>query len=97
VGIALAHFPNIIFLYGLQAPTAFSNGPSCVQLQADWIEKVIEDMERKGVRGFEAKEEAEEVWRKSNNEAWDGALLPLGRSWHQGSNIPGKRVELLNW
>lgn len=97
MGIALAHFPNMFFLYGPQAPTAFSNGPSCVQLQADWVEKTIRDLEKKGVKEFEAKESAEEEWRRKNNEAWDGTLFPLAKSWYQGSNIPGKRVEPLNW
>jgi hypothetical protein len=50
----------MFFLYGPQAPTAFSNGPSCAQLQADWVEKTIRDLEEKGVKEFEA-EEAEEV------------------------------------
>lgn len=97
MGIALAHFRNMFFLYGPQAPTAFSNRPSCAQLQADWVEKTIRDLEEKGVKEFEAKEEAEEVWRKRNNEAWSRTLFPLARSWYQGSNIPGKKVEPLNW
>ncbi|TGO87849.1 hypothetical protein BPOR_0200g00180 [Botrytis porri] len=31
MGIAMNNFPNMFFLYGPQAPTAFSNGPSCTQ------------------------------------------------------------------
>jgi len=30
-------------------------------------------------------------------EKWDITLFPLAKSWYQGSNIPGKRVEPLNW
>jgi hypothetical protein len=30
-------------------------------------------------------------------EKWDNSLFPLAKSWYQGSNIPGKRVEPLNW
>jgi cation diffusion facilitator CzcD-associated flavoprotein CzcO len=95
-GIALSHFPNMFFLYRPQAQTAFSKGPSCVQLQADWVEKVIRDLEKRGMRELETKEEAEEEWRRRNNEAWSGTLSPLARSWYQGSNIPGKKVEPLN-
>ena len=29
IGISINDFPNLFFLYGPQAPTAFANGPSC--------------------------------------------------------------------
>jgi hypothetical protein len=67
-----------------------------VQLQTDWVEKTIPDLEKKGVREFEVRDEAEEVWRWRNNEAWSGPLFPMARSWYRGSNIPGKKVEPLN-
>jgi len=28
---------------------------------------------------------------------WDVTLFPLAKSWYSGANIPGKRVEPLNW
>ena len=31
------------------------------------------------------------------HEKWDGTLFPLAKSWYSGSNIPGRRVEPLNW
>ena len=30
LGMTCAHFPNMVFPYGAQAPTAFANGPSCI-------------------------------------------------------------------
>jgi len=97
MGIALAEFPNMFFLYGPQAPTAFSNGPSCTQFQAEWIDRTIKSCEEKGITRIEAKEEAEEDWSRRLKEKWDASLFPLAKSWYQGSNIPGKRIEPLNW
>lgn len=114
MGIAMAKFPNLFFLYGPQvslsypmrpcfsltgnqAPTAFSNGPSCTQVQAEWIERTIRDLTAQDITRFEAKTEAEDDWCKRMKEKWDASLFPKAKSWYQGSNIPGKRVEALNW
>lgn len=97
MGIALPGFPNMFFLYGPQAPTAFSNGPSCVQIQARWVEKAMKMIKEQGIKRFEAKEEVEKDWARQSQEAWDASLFPRAKSWYQGSNIPGRRVEPLNW
>jgi cation diffusion facilitator CzcD-associated flavoprotein CzcO len=97
MGIAIAEFPNMFFMYGPQAPTAFSNGPSCTQVQAEWVEDTIKRFEAEGIQRFEAKPGTEEDWCRRMKEKWDASLFPLAKSWYQGSNIPGKRVEPLNW
>jgi cation diffusion facilitator CzcD-associated flavoprotein CzcO len=97
MGIAIPEFPNMFFLYGPQAPTAFSNGPSCTQIQAEWVEDTIKKLEADGIQRFEAKPETEEDWTRRMKKKWDASLFPLAKSWYQGSNIPGKRVEPLNW
>ena len=96
VGISMHNFPNMFFLYGPQAPTAFSNGPSTVQFQAQWIADTIKDLRAKGIDRFEATAESEEEWHKEMQQKWDITLFPQAKSWYQGSNIPGKRVEPLN-
>ncbi|KAH6717459.1 hypothetical protein BKA61DRAFT_631320 [Leptodontidium sp. MPI-SDFR-AT-0119] len=75
MGIAIPMFPNMFFLYGPQAPTAFSNGPSCTQFQAEWVEKCIKQCTEKGITRLDS----------------------LAESWYQGANIPGRKVEHLNW
>lgn len=97
IGIALNKFPNLFFLYGPQAPTAFSNGPSCVQFQAQFLDKALERILSQGITRFEAKESTEKDWTEKTHEAWDITLFPQAKSWYQGSNIPGKRVEPLNF
>lgn len=97
MGIGINTFPNLFFLYGPQAPTAFSNGPSCVQVQAIWLEKLLKQLKEQGITRFEAKKEVEEDWARRASEIWASSLFPQAKSWYQGSNIPGKRVEPLNW
>ena len=97
IGIALSKFPNMFFLYGPQAPTAFSNGPSCVQFQAQFLDKALTQCLEQGITRFEAKEKTEEDWTNKVHKAWDITLFPQAKSWYQGSNIPGKRVEPLNY
>ncbi|EME41043.1 hypothetical protein DOTSEDRAFT_74545 [Dothistroma septosporum NZE10] len=97
MGIAIPGFPNMFFCYGPQAPTAFSNGPSCTQFQAEWIEEAMKRIQKDGITKFEAKQEAEDDWCKRMNEKWDATLFPMAKSWYSGGNIPGKKVEPLNW
>lgn len=97
MGIAISDFPNLFVLYGPQSPTAFANGPSCNQVQAEWVDRTIRDLIKNGITRIEAKKEAEEDWARRVKEKWDASLFPLAKSWYQGSNIPGKRIEPLNW
>jgi cation diffusion facilitator CzcD-associated flavoprotein CzcO len=96
-GIAMANFPNMLFLYGPQAPTGFSNGPTSAHYQSEWVERTLKDLMAKGVTYFEARKEAEDQWCKRLSDVWDASLFPLAKSWYQGANIPGRKVEPLNW
>ena len=80
MGIAINEFPNLFFLYGPQAPTAFSNGPSCTQAQADWVEKTLKMLRQDNITRFEPKEETEEDWCRRMKEKWDNSLFPLAKS-----------------
>ncbi len=97
MGIAMPDFPNMFFLYGPQAPTAFSSGPSCTQFQAEWIERVFEMIKIRGISRLEATVESEAGWCRRLNDVWDATLFPRAKSWYQGANIPGRKVEPLNW
>lgn len=97
IGVAMNKFPNMFFLYGPQAPTAFSNGPSCVQFQAEWLSRTLGECKEQGVTRMEAKQDAVDDWCKRTQEAWDITLFPQAKSWYQGANIPGRKVEPLNW
>jgi len=80
MGVAIPGFPNMFFLYGPQAPTAFSNGPSCTQFQAEWVDAVIKKAKEDGITRIEATKEAEDDWCKRMNEKWDVTVSSLMKS-----------------
>ena len=97
LGMTCADFPNMFFLYGAQGPTAFSNGPSCVELQGDWIFDAIKKLKDEGITYLNATREGEEEWRQLVQDLSDKTLFPTTNSWYMGANIPGKPREQLNF
>ena len=95
LGMASARFPNLLFIYGPQSPSAFCNGPSCAELQGDFVVACIEHMRRNNLRRVEATQEAEEAWRDHVAELANQTLFPRAQSWYMGANIPGKKREML--
>jgi cyclohexanone monooxygenase len=95
LGMASAHFPNLLYIYGPQSPSAFCNGPSCAELQGDFVVACIEHIRRNNLRRIEATQEAEEAWRDHVAELVGATLFPRAQSWYMGANIPGKKREML--
>lgn len=95
LGVAVDKFPNMLFIYGPQSPSGFCNGPTCAEIQGDWVIQFIEDMDRKNVQRVEAESEATEEWREKTLEIIEHTLFPLANSWYMGANIPGKHREIL--
>jgi len=97
LGMAMSGFPNCFFLYGAQGPTAFSNGPTCVEVQGDWIVRAMKMMEDQKINYCEATHSAEKQWKEKVTELSDKTLFPQTKSWYMGDNIPGKVREQLNF
>jgi cation diffusion facilitator CzcD-associated flavoprotein CzcO len=97
LGMTCRGYPNMFFLYGPQGPTAFSNGPSCVEAQGNWIINAISKIEKEGIKSIDPTREAEEEWRRKVTELSDKTLFPKANSWYMGANIPGKPREQLNY
>jgi hypothetical protein len=83
--------------YGPQAPTAFSNGPSCIEIQGDWIVSVLASLRDTSRRRIDANRPDEEAWRALVFELINDTPRGKVASWYNGSNIPGKPVEHLNY
>jgi cation diffusion facilitator CzcD-associated flavoprotein CzcO len=47
LGLAVSGFPNMFFTYGPHAPTALCNGPTCAELQGNWIFTAMNYMKKK--------------------------------------------------
>ncbi|KAK3114675.1 hypothetical protein LTR53_006761 [Teratosphaeriaceae sp. CCFEE 6253] len=97
LGMTANDFPNMFFLYGAQGPTAFSNGPSCVEVQGDWIVDALAKLRKENITYLNATQEGEQEWRRKVTELSDKTLFPLTDSWYMGANIPGKAREQLNY
>ena len=97
LGMASAGFPNLLFLYGPQSPSGFCNGPTCAELQGDWVVEFLKHMRDAGVSRFEATAAAEQTWKDHVEAVGAMTLFPLADSWYMGANIPGKPRELLNY
>jgi cation diffusion facilitator CzcD-associated flavoprotein CzcO len=97
LGVATSGFPNLLYVYGPQSPSGFCNGPTCAEVQGDWIVEMLSDLRERGVRRFEATTEAEDAWRTQMHAITDMTLFPMADSWYMGANIPGKPREMLNF
>ncbi|ORX97615.1 hypothetical protein BCR34DRAFT_496742 [Clohesyomyces aquaticus] len=95
LGLAVSSFPNMFIQYGPQAPTALCNGPTCAELQGDWIVGLLDYMREKGLKRIEAKSESERKWKEDVLKFANATLLPQTKSWYMGDNVPGKVREPL--
>jgi cyclohexanone monooxygenase len=96
LGMGIPDFPNLLMLYGPQSPSAFWNGPSCAEMQGDWVIDCLTYLRDKGMTRIEATVAAGASWTEHMQELAEGTLLPLADSWYMGANIPGKPRQLLH-
>ncbi|GAB7363660.1 hypothetical protein MBLNU230_g4230t1 [Neophaeotheca triangularis] len=97
LGMTCADMPNMFFLYGAQGPTAFSNGPSCVECQGDWIVDALAKARKENITYLNATKAGEEAWRENVAALSKKTLFHNVSSWYMGANIPGKPKEALNY
>src|ERR1700726_677087 len=53
IGMAAAGFQNLLFVDGPQSPNAFANGPTCAELQGDWIVRLLDHVRQRDWARFE--------------------------------------------
>ena len=95
LGYSIPHMPNLLMLYGPQSPTAFCNGPTCAEVQGDWVVECLSYLRDHNHSRIEATDEAAASWAAHIAELGEDSLFPRADSWYMGANIPGKRRELL--
>lgn len=93
LGIGLSDFPN----NSLGTPAFLSNNPTLIHLQAEWLDGFIKKVREEGKNRIEASRDTEEAWKAESDGIWAHTLLPKAKSWYQGANIEGKRVETVGW
>lgn len=95
LGMTVHDFPNMFFVYGPQAPTAFSAGPVSVEFQADWIVDCLKHIVTNNLTTINATAEAEIDYKAHVNEIGGRGLFHQAKSWYFGANVPGKPREAL--
>ncbi|KAE9392619.1 cyclohexanone 1,2-monooxygenase-like protein [Gymnopus androsaceus JB14] len=98
LGLASATYPNMFWIYGPHSPSSYSNGPSSIELTSDWIIDCIRYMKDNQISSIVPTEEAQDAYSNMVNEfaahgLWSGAK----HSWYLGTNIPGKKVQMLQF
>ncbi|KAI7627945.1 hypothetical protein KC346_g462, partial [Hortaea werneckii] len=97
LGMSVANFPNMLYTYGPQSPTAYANGPSIVEPQDEWIVDVMRKMREQGKTRLNPEVEAEREWKGLVNTIHAMTLRDKVDGWYMGTNIPGKPREALNY
>jgi cation diffusion facilitator CzcD-associated flavoprotein CzcO len=95
LGYSIPHMPNLLMLYGPQSPTAFCNGPTCAEVQGEWVVNCLSYIRDRNLSRIETTDAAATRWAGHIAQVGEGTLFPRANSWYMGANIPGKRRELL--
>lgn len=80
LGMSVSGFPNMFFTYGPQAPTALCNGPTCAELQGEWIVEMMKGMYKSGKKEIEATRDVEQKWTDDIWKFANASLLPRTKS-----------------
>ncbi|KAF2213724.1 hypothetical protein CERZMDRAFT_39098 [Cercospora zeae-maydis SCOH1-5] len=97
LGMFMSGFPNAFILYSPHAPTAFSNGPTIIECQCDYIVDVIDRLEKQNAKSIEPTAEAEDEWQDLIDSMMEGSLMASTDSWWNGGNIPGKKKQVMTF
>lgn len=98
LGMTTSGFPNMLYLYGPQSPSAWAIGPIISEIQSDWVINTLVFMRNRGYTYIEPRSESEKMWSRVTNEEFEKTLLGLNETtWYMGANVPGKPRECLNY
>jgi cation diffusion facilitator CzcD-associated flavoprotein CzcO len=97
LGMTTSGFPNLFYIFGPQAPTAFALGPVSADAQGEWIVKCLTYMKNNGLRSIDPSTDAEMEWSKHVEDIGTVGLFSQAKSWYFGDNIPGKKRQCLNY
>ncbi|TWU74881.1 hypothetical protein ED733_003137 [Metarhizium rileyi] len=97
LGMMVPGMPNAFILYGPQAPTSLANGPTLLEMQVEWINKLLDRMKDDDVACVEPTEDEADKWNEKLWSTFNLFLHSKWPSWWVGANVPGKRREPLIW
>lgn len=97
LGTMTSGFPNMMFVYGPQAPAGLSNGPSSSELHGDEVIGLLEYLRAQGIARIESTADADRRWRTRIDDYTAATLFGRSNSWYMSNNIPGKKAQMINY
>lgn len=97
LGTMTSGFPNMMFVYGPQAPAGLSNGPSSSELHGDEVIGLLEYLRAQGIARIESTADADRRWRARIDDYTAATLFGRSNSWYMSNNIPGKKAQMINY
>ncbi|KFY60372.1 hypothetical protein V496_05347 [Pseudogymnoascus sp. VKM F-4515 (FW-2607)] len=88
-GVSIAQFPNLFTVSGPGGP--FSNIPPSIEVQGDFIARLIEETSARGARTIEADAGAQREWDEGVQAISEATIFSKVKSWVQNDNVEGKR------
>jgi cation diffusion facilitator CzcD-associated flavoprotein CzcO len=88
-GVSVAGFPNLFLVTGPQG--AFSNIPSLIESQVEFITRLIEAAGKRQVPAVEASQTEEDKWLAQCDRLAEGSIFKEAQSWIFGANVPGQK------
>ncbi|KAJ3990596.1 hypothetical protein F5050DRAFT_1582643, partial [Lentinula boryana] len=81
------------------SPSSFSNGPSSIELISDWITACMKYMKESNISSIVPTDDAQRAYSDHVDRlgAAGGLWFEAKTSWYLGTNIEGKKVQLLNF
>lgn len=97
LGFQVAGFPNMFILSGPGSTSVLSNVVANLEHHVELVGQCIAELRRRGARSIEAATDAQQAWSDRVNELAEGTMYtaPSCHSWYLGSNVKGKRRQLL--
>lgn len=90
-------FPNMLFVYGPQAPAGLSNGPSSSELHGEEVINLLMYLRDTGSTRIESTEQSDRAWRERIDQYAETTLFGRADSWYMANNIPGKARQMINY
>jgi cyclohexanone monooxygenase len=97
LGMTVSGFPNMFMLYGPLSPAGLCNGPTCAELQGNWVVSCIDYVRDNNYTRVEPTERSERQWTEHVATMAAATLFPRADSWYMGANVPGKPRQFLNY
>ncbi|KAF4470482.1 FAD NAD(P)-binding domain-containing, partial [Fusarium albosuccineum] len=88
-GVSVAEFPNFFTITGPGGP--FANMLPSIELQGDFISKLIEETRKRGDETVEANANAQAKWAETVQAISKQTVFDKVKSWIQNDNVEGKK------